>query len=80
MKRVKDHIGQILEELIAEYSDGNRGMEIRQIAGGYRMGTKPEHHDVVVNFRQEFETADSTFPAGAGNAGRHCLQAARDRA
>ncbi len=50
LKRVKDYLSRILDGLMAEYSDGNRGMEIRQIAGGYRMGTKPEHHDVVVNF------------------------------
>jgi segregation and condensation protein B len=54
-KRVKEHISQILEELMIEYSDGNRGMEIRQIAGGYRMGTKPEHHDVVVNFAKSLK-------------------------
>ena len=54
-KRVKEHISEILKELIAEYSDDNRGMEIRQIAGGYRMGTKPEHHDVVVNFAKSLK-------------------------
>jgi len=54
-KRVKEHISQILKELMIEYSDGNRGMEIRQIAGGYRMGTKPEHHDVVVNFARSLK-------------------------
>jgi segregation and condensation protein B len=54
-KRAKEHITQILRDLIAEYSDGNRGMEIRQIAGGYRMGTKPEHHDVVVNFAKSLK-------------------------
>ncbi len=54
-KRVKEHISQILKDLIAEYCDGNRGMEIRQIAGGYRMGTKPEHHDVVVNFAKSLK-------------------------
>src|SRR5664279_706140 len=54
-KRVKEHISGILKELIAEYSDSNRGMEIRQIAGGYRMGTKPEHHDVVVNFAKSLK-------------------------
>jgi segregation and condensation protein B len=54
-KRVKEHIGRILKELMVEYSDGNRGMEIRQIAGGYRMGTKPEHHDVVVNFAKSLK-------------------------
>jgi segregation and condensation protein B len=54
-KRVKEYISGILKDLIAEYSDGNRGMEIRQIAGGYRMGTKPEHHDVVVNFAKSLK-------------------------
>jgi segregation and condensation protein B len=54
-KRAKEHISGILKDLIAEYSDGNRGMEIRQIAGGYRMGTKPEHHDVVVNFAKSLK-------------------------
>ena len=30
-------------------------MEIRQIAGGYRMATKPEHHDVVVSFAKSLK-------------------------
>ena len=55
MKRVKVHLSRILEELTAEYSQSDRGMEIRQIAGGYRMGTKPEHHDVVVNFAKSLK-------------------------
>jgi segregation and condensation protein B len=54
-KRVKEHLGEILAELTAEYSQSDRGMEIRQIAGGYRMGTKPEHHDVVVNFAKSLK-------------------------
>jgi segregation and condensation protein B len=55
LKRVKEYIGRILDELTAEYSEAHRGMEIRQIAGGYRMGTKPEHHDVVVNFAKSLK-------------------------
>ena len=35
-------IRQLLDELIAEYATDSRGMEIREIAGGYRMATKPE--------------------------------------
>ena len=54
-KRVKEYLGQILVELMAEYSQSDRGMEIRQIAGGYRMGTKPEHHDVVVTFAKSLK-------------------------
>jgi segregation and condensation protein B len=40
----------VVDELIAEYAASDRGMEIREIAGGYRMSTKPEYHDVVRAF------------------------------
>ena len=40
----------VLEELTAEYAKEDRGVEIRQVAGGYRMSTKPEHHDIVRSF------------------------------
>lgn len=40
----------ILEELTADFAGENHGIEIRQVAGGYRMSTKPEHHDVVRAF------------------------------
>jgi segregation and condensation protein B len=36
-----------LEELVAQYGTPEHGIEIRQVAGGYRMSTKPEQHDVV---------------------------------
>jgi segregation and condensation protein B len=39
-----------MDELIAEYTNSERGMEIREIAGGYRMATKPEYHDAVRGF------------------------------
>src|SRR5262250_625181 len=39
-----------LEELVAGYAAAEHGVEIRQVAGGYRMSTKPEHHDVVREF------------------------------
>jgi segregation and condensation protein B len=55
-KRVKERLAGILAELTAEYSQSDRGMEIRQIAGGYRMATKPEHHDVVVNFAKSLKS------------------------
>jgi segregation and condensation protein B len=43
-------IKQLLDELIAEYAIDGRGVEIREIAGGYRMATKPECHDAVRSF------------------------------
>jgi segregation and condensation protein B len=44
-----------LEELIAESGREDRGIEIRQVAGGYRMSTKPEHHDVVRAFAKSLK-------------------------
>ena len=43
-------IRQLLDELIADYAVDGRGVEIREIAGGYRMATKPECHDAVRSF------------------------------
>ena len=39
-----------LDELIAGYTAEERGIEVRQVAGGYKMYTKPQHHDVVRRF------------------------------
>jgi segregation and condensation protein B len=39
-----------LDELIASYASEDRGVEIRAVAGGYKMYTKPQHHDVVRRF------------------------------
>jgi segregation and condensation protein B len=43
-------IKQILSELVEDYATDARGIEIREIAGGYRMATKPEFHDAVRSF------------------------------
>ena len=55
LRTIKARLSTIVDELTAEYSSSERGMEIRQIAGGYRMTTKPEHHDVVVNFAKSLK-------------------------
>jgi segregation and condensation protein B len=52
---IKKRIRASLEELTADYASSDRGMEIRPIAGGYRMGTKPEHHDVVRHFAKSLK-------------------------
>ena len=44
-----------IEELRAEYSADAHGIEIRQIAGGYRMSTKPEQHDLVRSFAKSLK-------------------------
>ena len=52
---VKSRIRAALEELIADYSAASHGIEIRQVAGGYRMSTKPEQHDVVRAFAKSLK-------------------------
>jgi segregation and condensation protein B len=54
-KAVKARLSTLLDELVADYASPDRGMEIRQVAGGYRMATKPEHHDVVVSFAKSLK-------------------------
>jgi len=49
-RRVRQALQGVLDELIADYANSERGMEIREIAGGYRMATKPEYHDAVRGF------------------------------
>jgi segregation and condensation protein B len=52
---MKSRIRATLEELIADYSGADHGIEIRQVAGGYRMSTKPEQHDVVRAFAKSLK-------------------------
>jgi segregation and condensation protein B len=52
---VRSRLTSVIDELTGEYSAADRGMEIRQVAGGYRMATKPEHHDVVVTFAKSLK-------------------------
>ncbi len=51
----KNQIRSVIEELTQEYATSDRGIEIRQVAGGYRMSTKAEHHDVVRAFAKSLK-------------------------
>ena len=52
---VKSHVRVALEELMDDCGASQRGIEVRQVAGGYRMSTKPEHHDVVRDFAKSLK-------------------------
>ena len=54
-KTVRTRVRELLVELITDYANEDRGMEIRQVAGGFRMATKPEHHDVVRAFAKSLK-------------------------
>jgi segregation and condensation protein B len=46
----RDRIKAKLEELIQDYARSDHGLQIGQIAGGYRFSSKPEHHEVLRDF------------------------------
>ncbi|MGA9040002.1 MAG: SMC-Scp complex subunit ScpB [Terriglobales bacterium] len=52
---IKSQVRVALEELSSDYAHANHGIEIRQVASGYRMSTKPEHHDVVRAFAKSLK-------------------------
>jgi segregation and condensation protein B len=51
----KSRVRAAINELIAEYASPAHGVEIREVAGGYRMSTKPEQHDVVRAFAKSLK-------------------------
>jgi segregation and condensation protein B len=52
---VKSRVRAALEELVAGYGTSDHGIEIRQVAGGYRMSTKPEQHEMVRSFAKSLK-------------------------
>ena len=49
-RRLRDFLSTTVQSLIADYGPSDRGLEIREVAGGFRMATKPEYHDAVRGF------------------------------
>jgi len=52
---VKSRVRAALEELVADYGAPEHGIEVRQVAGGYRMSTKPEQHEMVRSFARSLK-------------------------
>lgn len=57
LKQPAARIGQVLRELTAEYNKPERGLTIREVAGGYKMSTKPEHHEAIRAFVKNLKPA-----------------------
>jgi segregation and condensation protein B len=50
LQQPKEVVEKLLEELAAEYAKPAHGLTIREIAGGYKMATKPEFHENIRAF------------------------------
>ena len=45
-----DKVKRLLDEIVAEFAKPEHGLTVREVAGGYKMSTKPEHHEAVRAF------------------------------
>jgi segregation and condensation protein B len=45
-----ERVQALLDELVAEYEKPEHGLALKEVAGGYKMATKPEHHEAVRTF------------------------------
>ena len=50
LARPIDVVKRLLDELVAEFAAPGHGLSIREVAGGYKMATKAEHHEAVRAF------------------------------
>jgi segregation and condensation protein B len=50
LKQPAANVGRVLDELVTEYAKTEHGVTVREIAGGYKMSTKPEHHEAIRAF------------------------------
>jgi segregation and condensation protein B len=48
--QVRAEIRAALDKLVASYAAEERGIEIRKVAGGWKMYTKAQHHEIVRRF------------------------------
>src|ERR1035441_925225 len=45
-----ERIKSLLDQLVAEFDKPEHGLAVKEVAGGYKVATKAEHHDAVRNF------------------------------
>lgn len=50
IERPLDQVQKGLDKLVELYEGPEHGLTIRELAGGYKMGTKPEHHEGMRTF------------------------------
>ena len=50
LNQPRERVQTLLDELVAEYDQPEHGVTMREVAGGYKMTTKPEHHETVRSF------------------------------
>lgn len=49
-------VESILAELAVEYSEADRGIQLREVAGGWRMFSHPAHHELIEKYVISWDT------------------------
>lgn len=52
-----------LDELVADYESRGSGLEVREIAGGWRISTRPQHHEFIRKYLKSRPSARLSLPA-----------------
>jgi segregation and condensation protein B len=52
---IRGRVRAVIEELTTDYASRGHGIEVRSVAGGYRMATKPEYHDLMRGFAKSLK-------------------------
>jgi len=52
-----------LYELVADYESRGSGLEVREIAGGWRISTRPQHHEFIRKYLKSRPSARLSLPA-----------------
>ncbi len=59
----EEDVKAALEELIADYESRGSGLEVREIAGGWRISTRPQHHEFIRKYLKSRPSARLSLPA-----------------
>jgi segregation and condensation protein B len=59
----EEDVRAALDELVADYEARKSGLEIREIAGGWRISTRPQNHDFIRKYLKSRPSARLSLPA-----------------
>jgi segregation and condensation protein B len=62
-KTPPEELRNTLDDLVAHFNSLQAAVEIRQISGGYRMTTRPEHHEDIRSYLQTKPSAKLSLAA-----------------
>lgn len=59
----EEDVKSALDELVADYESRGSGLEVREIAGGWRISTRPQHHEFIRKYLKSRPSARLSLPS-----------------